>query len=100
MASSTTITINSKHVAESIDSQIILLVKTLQIEQAASLEDALETTRVYVNKKSQELMNEDDKNNIIEIAANIKAKFKKSPNDISIREIYRILNYFGIFDIK
>jgi len=97
MDSSQTITINSKQVADSLDSQIIMLVKTLQIEQSASFEDALETARQYLNKKHFELMNDDDKSKLKKISNKIKNEFKNDPDNDDSRAIYQVFNYMGLY---
>ena len=93
----TTITLNSKHVAESLESQIILLVKTIQVESNTSFEDALETGRDYLCKKHTELMDEENKQNIIKVANNIKEKYIKNPEDDSLKEMYLLCKYFGLY---
>lgn len=98
MNSSETITINSGHVADAIDSQLIMLVKTLQVENRASFEDALETGRNFLIKKHVELMNDADKNNIKSIAESIKQRFKDNPNDQASKDAYNICKYFGLYN--
>jgi hypothetical protein len=93
----TTITINSKQVADSLDSQIIMLVKTIQIESETTFENALETVRDYITKKHIELMTDGDTENIKRIANTIKENFKNNPDDKTANDAYRLSKYFGIY---
>jgi len=97
MNSSETITINSMHVAQAVDSQIIMLIKTIQVENKSTIEDAFETGRDYLNKKVIELMHMDDKKNILEISNNIKNKFKDNPKNKEFEKMYQLCNYFGLY---
>lgn len=92
-----TITINSGHVANSLDSQIILLVKTIQIENKVPFDDALETGRDFLNQKVIQLMNEKDKELITKIANDIKTKYKNNPNNNDIKSMYSLCKYFGLY---
>jgi len=92
-----TITINSGHVSIALDSQIILLVKTLQIEQKCSFEDALETVRDFLNKKVIELMVDKDKTLIKNIAIESKKKYKDNPNNTDAKKYYSLCNYYGLY---
>lgn len=94
--SSSTITINSKMVADAVDSQIILLIKTIQTEQQVPIDDAIETVRQYLNKKNIELLDKNNKDNIIAFVKNIKDKLKKTPNDKSIQDMYSLLKTFNV----
>ena len=92
-----TITINSGHVSNALDSQIILLVKTLQIEQKCSFEDALETARDFLNKKIIELMVDKDKALVKTIALDTKKKYKENPNNADAKKFYSLCNYYGLY---
>ena len=92
-----TITINSGHVSQALDSQIILLVKTLQVEQKCSFEDALETVRDFLNKKVIELMVDKDKTIIKNLALETKTRFKNNPNNADAKKYYSLCNYYGLY---
>jgi len=94
---SESISINSGHVANSLDGQIIQLVKVLQIEHSCEFEDALNTGREYLNKKVVELMTDDDKKNISEMATVFKQKYKENPDDDKAKASYILCKYFGLY---
>ena len=95
---SKTFTINSGHVADALDSQIVMLAKTLQVENPdAPFDDALQTTRTHLNKKVIELMPEEDIENITEIANVFKKRFKENPDNEHYKMGYVICRYFGLY---
>ena len=91
------ITINSGHVADAVDSQIVMLVKTLQIEHSSTFEEALDTGRDYLNKKVVELMQSSDKENIKKIIIDIKNKFKENPKNKDLESMYKLCKFFGLY---
>ena len=96
MNSSQTISINSKLVADGIDSQLIQLVKILQVERSCSFEDALTTARDHLNKKVIELMLEDDVKIMKDIVSKTRTKLKKDPENEDNKNTYAICKYFGL----
>ena len=97
MNSSKIISINSGHISDAIDSQIVLLVKTIQIENNSKFDDALETARDFINKKIIELMIDSDKKNIKDISINIRKKLKETPNNKELESMYKLCKYFGLY---
>ena len=96
--SSRTITINSGHVADALDSQIVMLAKTIQVEHPdEGFDAALTTTREYLNKKVVELIHEDEKEHIYKIAADFKQRYKDNPNDEVAKSGYILCKYMGLY---
>ncbi len=93
------ISINSGHVANAIDGQLIQLVKVIQVENSCKFEDALETGREFVCKKHVEFMDEKSKKNIHEIAQSIKTKIQADPTDETARQAYNVLKYMGFYKL-
>jgi len=91
------ISINSGHVANAIDGQLIQLVKVLQVEHSCEFDDALTTGREYLNKKVVELMTDDDNKNISEIAEVYRKKYKENPNNELAKAGYILCKYFGLY---
>jgi len=91
------ITINSGHVANAIDSQLIQLVRVLQIENECNFDDALTTGRDFLNKKVIELMHEEDIDKIKEIAIEFRDTFKKDSKNELAKSGYTLCKYFGIY---
>jgi len=92
-----TTSINSGHVANALDGQIVQLVKVLQVENSCEFDDALTTGREYLNKKVVELMTDADKKNITEIAELFRKKYKENPNDEKAKASYILCKYFGLY---
>jgi len=90
------IIINSGHVVNGIDGQLIQLVKVLQIENSCSFEDALETGRLFVCEKQIEFMTESDRDNVNNIIAKTKDILKSKPNDEYTKSIYKLLKYLKL----
>jgi len=92
-----TTSINSGHVANALDGQIVQLVKVLQVENSCDFDDALTTGREYLNKKVVELMSDDDKKNLSEMAVVFRKKYKANPNDEQAKASYIMCKYFGLY---
>lgn len=99
MSNNQTLNINSGHVAKAIDSQLIQLVKVLQVENSAEFEDALNTARQYLNGKVVELMLEEDKANVISVAKNVYEQYKNNPKDDTLKEMYSLCKFFGLYNL-
>ena len=94
-----TININSGHVANAIDGQLVQLVKVIQVENSCEFDDALETAREFICKKHVELMDDKSKTNISEICKSIKDKVRANPSDETARQAYNALKYMGFYKL-
>ncbi len=90
------ITINSKHVTDSIESQIIQLYNVVKIEHSCDHDAAREHIRRYLSKKHNECMSPDATKMVADLKTKVMTKIKKKHATEDDRLIYKLLTYLGL----
>jgi len=90
------VTINSKHVTDSIESQIIQLYKVVKLEHSYKHDDAREHIRRYLADKHKECMSDEAKKMINDMKTRVMDKIKKKHATEDDRVIYKLLTYLGL----
>jgi len=90
------VTISSKHVTDSIESQIIQLYKVTKIEHSCDHEVAREHIRRYLSKKHNECMSDDATKMTTDLKTKVMNKIKNKSATDDDRLIYKLLSYLGL----
>ena len=96
MISERSVNINSKHIIQHIESTFIQLCQVLQIENKCSFDDAVNTCRVFLIKKHLELMEDSDKEHLINLGKRINDKIIKKIATQEEKDTIGLLKLIGI----
>ncbi len=88
--------IDSKHVANHIEGQIVSLARIIQVEKGCSVEDSIEYVRRFLLSKHREVMTDDQIKRIEDVRIGLESKLKAGTLSVNERETYKILREIGL----
>jgi len=93
---SANVAITSGHVTKSIEASVVNLAKIVQIENRCNIEDAIETTRDFLIRKHNELIDKNNKEAITKLVESIKVAIKNKKATENDKLTYRLMEYLRL----
>lgn len=93
---SESVSITSGHITRQIESALIQLCNVLQIEHRCSFEDAVNTCRVFLIKKHIELLEDSDKEHLLELAKRLNQKVINGKATTEDKDAIKVLKLIGV----
>lgn len=90
------VSINSTHVTNSIEAQLIHLYKVIKVEHACDHDSAREHVRRFLAKQHKECMSKEAKEMIINIKITVTNKIKCKTATEEDRIVYKLLSYLEL----